>query len=89
MMVNNMSKELIPGDTKCNRKACDTELSSKRMWNTETQSFYCVSCARRINESSIQSLGREICISEWKKNNNQTDKPASESNRVYLKYHID
>lgn len=57
----------VKGETACNRSACQAPLNDQdgsRMWNTETRAFYCKSCARRINESSTQSLGKAICITE-------------------------
>lgn len=81
---------LIIGETACNRSACQAPLSNgSRMWNTETYAFYCTTCAKRINKNSILSLGKAICIAEWKKNNAKTDCLPSESNRSYLKYSID
>jgi len=57
----------VKGVTACNRSACQAPLNDQdgsRMWNTETQAFYCSACAKRINESSTTSLGRELCITE-------------------------
>lgn len=61
---------LVKGESACNRSACQTPLNvnnGSRMWNTETQAYYCHYCAKRINESSIQSLGVKICITESEK----------------------
>lgn len=61
---------LEKGLTACNRSACQVRLNDKdgsRMWNTETRAFYCQHCARRINISSIDSLGHAICITESEK----------------------
>jgi hypothetical protein len=61
---------LVKGETACNRSACQMRLNDKdgsRMWNTETQAFYCQHCARRINISAIASLGHAICITESEK----------------------
>lgn len=58
---------LEKGLTACNRSACQVKLNDKdgsRMWNTETRAFYCQHCARRINISSVASLGHAICITE-------------------------
>lgn len=60
----------VKGETACNRSACQAALNDQdgsRMWNTETQAFYCKSCAKRINESSTASLGRALCITESEK----------------------
>lgn len=61
---------LVKGQTACNRTSCQTALNDQdgsRMWNTETKAFYCKACAKRINQSSEQSLGRAICITESEK----------------------
>lgn len=58
---------LIKGESACNRSACQEPLDMRdggRWWNTETQAYYCKHCARRINQSSVQSLGKAICITE-------------------------
>jgi hypothetical protein len=41
---------LIKGETACNRSACQAPLRiGERWWNVSTLSFYCKSCAMRIN----------------------------------------
>jgi hypothetical protein len=61
---------LVKGETACNRSACQAPLNrydGLGWWNTETQAYYCPSCAKRINVSSLLSLGVKICITESEK----------------------
>jgi hypothetical protein len=41
------------GTTRCNRTACQTQLTmGRRWWNRITEAFYCDTCAKRINAGS-------------------------------------
>lgn len=42
-----------PKNAKCNRTACDHRAICK---HTQNEKFYCVSCARKINEANFQGL---------------------------------
>ncbi len=67
---------LVKGETACNRSACQSPLNDNdgsRWWNTETQAYYCKSCAKRINESSMVSLDRPLCITESAKWRHDTE----------------
>lgn len=44
---------------KCGRTACDREAHAL-LFNTETRLTYCPRCARLINETSNQLLGRDL-----------------------------
>jgi hypothetical protein len=73
---------LVKGETACNRSACQAPLNrydGLGWWNKETQAYYCPSCAKRINQSSTQSLGREICITESDKWLLDTDEILAEA----------
>ncbi len=56
---------LIKGETACNRRACQRDLTrqSPRWWNTGTNAWYCQGCALRINMSPGLK-GEAICIRE-------------------------
>lgn len=61
--------EILPGkgETRCNRTACQCELTiGRRRWNTITRAYCCQSCAFRINENS------PLCIRESEKDKNPT-----------------
>lgn len=44
---------------KCGRAACNNVAHPKAR-NSETKRFYCIPCARKIDESAKQTLGRSL-----------------------------
>lgn len=47
------------GQELCNRTACQTG-RNVFMWNTSTKAYYCVKCARAINDG-CRNLGFTLC----------------------------
>lgn len=53
-LQGNPNAALVKGETSCNRTDCQKPLhNGERWWNTSTRAWYCIVCARRINETQV------------------------------------